>query len=100
MKTTAYYIRLEADLCARNVYYIAFWDGYGFTTSAKPWVSYDKLQIAQAEFAKILSSLKPEYYSGCYQVGIWAEEWQDDNILNSQYIKTYQTPAFIKLKTI
>lgn len=100
MKTTAYYIKLEANLSARHIYYIAFWDGCGYRTSSKPWVCYDKLPMAQAEFSKALISLKPEHYSGCYQVGIWAEEWQDDSLINSGYIETYQTPAFNALKLV
>lgn len=94
METTAYYIKLEANLSARRVYYTAFWDGKTFKMSSEPWVCFDKSEIAEAEFAKALTTIKPDYWSGCYQICIWKEVWQDDILLKSEYIQTYQTPAF------
>lgn len=98
MITTVYTIRLEADLSARGVYYRAVWDGTAFRTSGSFWLCYDKPTAAQNEYQKALSAVKPEYWSGCYQIGIWAEVWQDDELLKAEYVKTCQTPAFAELQ--
>lgn len=94
METTAYYIKLEAHLSARGVYYKAFWDGKTFRMSGEPWICFDKADIAEAEFVKVLATIKPDYWSGCYQIGIWKEVWQDNTLILSEYLQTYQTPAF------
>ena len=96
--TTIYYIKLEANLSARGVYYTACWSGKEFRIKDEPWGSLDNLKIAEVEFDKVLTTVKPEFWSGCYQIGIWAEVWQGDDLIQSGYVKTYQTPAF-KLKT-
>ena len=97
---TIYYIRLEAKLSVNKVEYKAHWSdkAKGFTTSAQPLAAIDDLEAAKIQFKKILAPLKPEYWSGCYQIGIWAEVWQGDELLKAEYVETYQTPAFTELQ--
>jgi len=67
--STIYYIKLAANLTNRKISYHAHWNGKEFRAS------------------------------GCYQVGLYAEGWQDEKLLKAEFIKTYQTSAFNALQT-
>ena len=97
--STIYYIKLAANLTNRKISYHAHWNGKEFRASGEPWAVIDNAERAMAEFQRVLTTLKTEYWSGCYQVGLYAEVWQDDKLLKAEFIKTYQTSAFNALQT-
>lgn len=92
--TKIYTIKLSANLTHRNIFHIAYWNGWRFSTSGEPWASLNDEVKAQAEFEEVVKPLKPEYWQGCYKIELIVEEWNGNELINSGVLLEYKTSEY------